>query len=62
MEENNCSGSCSNKHLLKLLKDFSKGCIADNSTAKAEVKPLAKSSQNPENIVNEMKYGKSLFK
>ena len=47
---------------LKLLKDFTKGCISENTEAKAEIKPLAKSLKDPESMINELKYGKSSFK
>ena len=61
MKENIYSG-LSGKGLLKLLKDFTKGCISENTEAKAEIKPLAKSIQNPDNISIEMKYVKSSLK
>ena len=61
MEDNIYSG-LSGKGLLKLLKDFTKGCISENIEAKAEIKPLAKSVKSQESILIEMKYGKSSFK
>ena len=61
MEDNIYSGLGS-KGLLKLLKDFTKGCISENTEAKAEIKPLAKSLKTPESILIEMKYGKSPIK
>jgi hypothetical protein len=61
MEESIYSG-LSGKGLLKLLKDFTKGCISENKEAKAEIKPLAKSLKGPESMINELKYSKSSFK
>jgi len=61
MKDNIYSGlGC--KGLLKLLKDYSKGCISENYDAKAEIKPLAKSQNNDESILIERKYGKSSIK
>ena len=61
MEENTYS-KISAKGLLKLLKDFSNGCISENIEAKAEIKPLSKSIKSPDNILTEMKYVKSSIK
>jgi hypothetical protein len=61
MEENIHSKLC-DQGLIKLLKDFTKGCISENIEAKAEIKPLSKSIKNPDNILNEMKYVKSSIK
>ena len=61
MEEKIYSG-ISGKGMLKLLSDFAKGSISENVEAKAEIKPLAKSIKNPENISIEMKYSKSAIK
>lgn len=60
--EDSIYAGLSGKGLLKLLKDFTKGCISENTEAKAEVKPLAKSLKGHESAINELKYGKSSFK
>jgi len=60
--EDNIYSELSGKGLLKLLKDFSKGCISENTEAKAEIKPLAKSLKSPESVLIEMKYGKTSIK
>ena len=61
MEDSIYSGLCG-RGLLKLLKDFTKGCISENTEAKAEIKPLAKTLKGPESILNELKYSKSSSK
>lgn len=60
--EDNIYAGLSGKGLLKLLKDFTKGCISENTEAKAEIKPLAKSLKTPADDLIEMKYGKSSIK
>ena len=60
--ENNIYSELSGKGLLKLLKDFTKGCISENIEAKAEIKPLIKSPQDPESILTELKYSKTRLK
>ena len=60
--EDNIYKELSSKGLIKLLKDFTKGCISENTEAKAEIKPLAKSNKSSENILIEMKYSKSSIK
>jgi hypothetical protein len=61
MKDNIYSGlGC--RGLLKLLKDYAKGCISENYDAKAEIKPLGKSHNNDESIFIERKYGKSSLK
>ena len=61
MEDNSSSGFCG-KSLLKLLKDFTKGSVSENTEAKAEIKPLIKTPKDPESILIELKYGKTSFK
>lgn len=60
--ENNIYSGLSGKGLLKLLKDFTKGCISENTEAKAEIKPLVKTPKDPESILIELKYSKSPVK
>ncbi|MDP4289835.1 MAG: hypothetical protein Q8908_02035 [Bacteroidota bacterium] len=60
--ENHVYSGVDSKRLIKLLKDFTKGCISENIDAKAEIKPLAKSPKNPESFLNVMKYSKSPIK
>ena len=61
MEDSIYSG-LSGKGMLKLLNDFAKGSISENVEAKAEIKPLTKTTKNPENISIERKYSKSAIK
>ena len=60
--ENSIYAGLTGRGLLKLLKDFTKGCISENTEAKAEFKPLAKSLKGPESMINELKYSKSNLK
>ena len=59
MEENITSGSCCGNRLAKLLKDFTNGCVSENTDAKTEIKPLFKAPKDPETILIELKYSKS---